>query len=281
MKNMFKLLTSVFVLFSLMINISFAQNGKTKCITDELFWESVQDDPTILERRNELNAFIENYLKTNKGKEKGDKKRKAMESAEKYLVDYENGLIKLIDPPFCNSKEEPGYIKGYISGLRENGGQYTHGAIWGIIAYIMMDEKEKGYSLMSMINPVNKTKHKKECEIYRKEPYVICADIYSNESNIGLGGWSWYTGSASWYYRLGLEYILGFKVIEGEKITINPKVPDHWKEFKIKYKNAQAVYNISLKKGESYRIQINGEVFKEDYIPLYEKGNYEIVITFS
>ncbi|WBW98758.1 GH36-type glycosyl hydrolase domain-containing protein [Oceanirhabdus sp. W0125-5] len=209
-----------------------------------------------------------------------EKTQKAMESAEKYLVDYENGLIKLLDPPFRNCKEEPGYIKGYISGIRENGGQYTHGVIWGIIAYIMLNQEEKGYRLMSMINPINKTKHLRDCETYKKEPYVTCADVYSNESNIGLGGWSWYTGSASWYYRLGIEYLLGFKIIEGQKIMINPKVPDSWEEFKIKYKNEEAIYNITLKKGERYKIIINGERFNEDYIPLYEKGNYEVIITF-
>ncbi len=209
-----------------------------------------------------------------------DKTEKAMESAEKYLVDYENGLIKLLYPPFRECKEEPGYIKGYLSGVRENGGQYTHGVIWGIIAYILINQEEKGYKLMSMINPVNKTKHFTDCQKYKKEPYVTCADVYSNESNNGLGGWSWYTGSASWYYTLGIEYLLGFKVVEGQKIIINPKVPSSWNEFKIKYKNEEAVYNISVKKGKSYKVFINGEHFNEDYIPLYKEGSYDVMVIF-
>lgn len=150
-----------------------------------------------------------------------DKKYISMESLENHLVDKENGLIKLLDPPFEKSKLEPGYIKSYLPGTRENGGQYTHGAIWAIIAETMLGFGDKAVELFRMINPIEHSKTRESAQKYKVEPYAIVADIYSHENLSGRGGWSWYTGSSSWMIKLGIEYILGLKIEKGI-LTIKP-----------------------------------------------------------
>ena len=175
-----------------------------------------------------------------------DKKYISMESLENHLVDKEAGIIKLLDPPFDKSKLEPGYIKMYLPGVRENGGQYTHASIWAIIAEAMLGFGEKAYEYYRMINPIEHAKTKDEAKRYKVEPYVISADIYGTANLSGRGGWTWYTGSASWYYNAGIENILGFK-IEGNKIKINPCIPNDWKEYSISYKKENTLYNIKVK----------------------------------
>ena len=138
-----------------------------------------------------------------------DKKYIAMESLENHLVDRENGIIKLLDPPFEKGKLEPGYIKSYLPGVRENGGQYTHAAVWVIIAESLLGFGNKALELYRMINPIEHTRTKEACNKYKVEPYVIPADIYGAGNLIGRGGWTWYTGSSSWYYEAGIKYILG------------------------------------------------------------------------
>ena len=174
-----------------------------------------------------------------------DKKYISMESLENHLVDKENGLIKLLDPPFENGKLEPGYIKAYVPGTRENGGQYTHGAIWAIISESMLGFGDKALELYRMINPIEHARTKEAAIKYKVEPYVIAADIYGKENLAGRGGWTWYTGSSSWYYIAGIEYILGLKIVEN-KLKIQPCIPKTWKEYKIKYKYKRSIYNIKV-----------------------------------
>ena len=152
-----------------------------------------------------------------------DKKYISMESLEKHLIDREAGIIKLLDPPFEKSKLEPGYIKAYIPGTRENGGQYTHGAIWAIIAESMLGFGDKAWEYFRMINPIEHSRTKEEAKKYKVEPYVIAADIYGG-GLAGRGGWTWYTGSAGWIYTLQVEYILGIK-IKHNIMKIKPCVP--------------------------------------------------------
>ncbi len=175
-----------------------------------------------------------------------DKKYISIESLENHLVDKENGLIKLLDPPFEKSKLEPGYIKSYLPGTRENGGQYTHGAIWAIIAEAMLGFGDKAVELFRMINPIEHSKTRESAQKYKVEPYVIVADIYGHENLAGRGGWSWYTGSASWMLKAGIEYILGFK-IENNELTINPCISKDWKEYQINYKYNDTIYHIIVK----------------------------------
>ncbi len=196
-----------------------------------------------------------------------DKKYICMENLENHLIDKENKIIKLLDPPFEKSKLKPGYIKAYLPGVRENGGQYTHAATWVIIAQAMLGFSNKAMELYKMINPIEHSKTKDLSKKYKVEPYVIPADIYGTDNLAGRGGWTWYTGSASWYYKAGIENILGFK-IENGYINIDPIIPKEWKEYKIQYKWQDNIYNIHIKNP-------NGKD-KVNYISLKEKEKLKI-----
>ena len=209
-----------------------------------------------------------------------DKKYISMESLENHLVDRENGIIKLLDPPFEKGKLNPGYIKSYLPGVRENGGQYTHSSCWVIIAESILGFGDKALEYYRMINPIEHSRTKEASNKYKVEPYVIPADIYGAGNLAGRGGWTWYTGSASWYYMAGIEYILGFK-IENNTIQINPCIPKEWKEYEIKYRYKNAIYNIKVKNPEGKntgisKIIINGKEIengKENGIKLDERAN--------
>ena len=175
-----------------------------------------------------------------------DKKYIAMESLENHLVNKEEGIIKLLDPPFENGKLNPGYIKSYLPGVRENGGQYTHASCWVIIAEAILGFGDKALEYFRMINPIEHSKTMESANKYKVEPYVISADIYGADNLIGRGGWTWYTGSASWYYKAGIEYILGLR-IENGKLRFEPCIPSNWKEYSIKYKWESSIYNVKVK----------------------------------
>jgi len=132
-----------------------------------------------------------------------------MESMDQHLVRRDDGLVQLFDPPFDRSKLNPGYIKSYIPGVRENGGQYTHGAIWAAMAFAKMGDYARAWEIFHILNPVRHGGTAEQIEIYKVEPYVIAADVYAMTPHVGRGGWSWYTGSASWMYRLLVETLLG------------------------------------------------------------------------
>lgn len=180
----------------------------------------------------------------------------SLESLEKYLVRHEDGLILLFTPPFDKSKLEPGYIKGYVPGVRENGGQYTHAAAWVIYAYALMGMGDKAHYLFNMINPINHTSTSMECHRYKAEPYVIAADVYTVDPHKGRGGWTWYTGSAGWIYKAALEGILGFNK-KGSKLVINPSIPKVWGEYTIEYRYGKTYYTIHVKnpKGVSHGVR--------------------------
>ena len=175
-----------------------------------------------------------------------EKKESAMKSLENHLVDNENGLIKLLDPAFDKSELEPGYIKSYIPGVRENGGQYTHAAVWTIIAETILGNGNKAVEWYKMINPIEHSRTKKEANRYKVEPYVMPADIYGNQNLLGQGGWTWYTGSSGWYYTAGIEYILGLKIYHNV-LTINPCIPKDWDGYSIQFKYKENIYNINVK----------------------------------
>ena len=207
-----------------------------------------------------------------------DKKYISMESLENHLVDRENGIIKLLDPPFEKGKLNPGYIKAYLPGVRENGGQYTHSSCWVIIAESILGFGDKALEYYRIINPIEHSRTKEASNKYKVEPYVIPADIYGAGNLAGRGGWTWYTGSASWYYMAGIEYILGFK-IKNNTIKINPCIPKDWKEYEIKYRYENAIYNIKIKNPEGKnkgvtKILVNGkEIEKENGIKLEKSAN--------
>ena len=206
-----------------------------------------------------------------------DRTKEAMDSLDKYLVDKENKLIKLLSPPFDKGVLEPGYIKGYVAGVRENGGQYTHAATWVILALTKLGMGDKAQKYFNMINPINHALNKEGADKYKVEPYVIAADVYIKKPHEGRGGWSWYTGSSGWMYIVGIRDILGLKVIEGKGYKIEPCIPESWNEYEIKINNEKEQYNIKVQRGENKGITINNKTFTEDLIPK-NQGNLDIKI---
>ena len=205
-----------------------------------------------------------------------DKKYIAMESLENHLIDRNNGIIKLLDPPFENGDLNPGYIKAYLPGTRENGGQYTHGAIWAIIAEAMLGFGNKATNLYKMINPINHAKSLEQVNKYRVEPYVVAADIYGCGNLAGSGGWTWYTGSSSWYYICAIKYILGLN-IEGDELYIEPCISSEWNSYEIKYRYKDSIYNIKVKNtnssnGAVTELLLNGNKVEDKKIKLTNDG---------
>ncbi|MFO7576034.1 MAG: glucoamylase family protein [Bacteroidales bacterium] len=169
----------------------------------------------------------------------------AMESVNNRLVRHEDSLVQLLDPPFDKSDLNPGYIKGYVPGVRENGGQYTHAAIWTAMAFAKLGDSKKAWEILKLINPINHAKTPEDVVKYKVEPYVIAADVYALEPHVGRGGWTWYTGSAGWMYRLIVESLLGLR-LESDKLYIEPCIPSDWNTYKIHYRYRETMYHIML-----------------------------------
>ena len=177
----------------------------------------------------------------------GDAKRSrmAMEAVDRRLVRRDHALVQLLDPPFDKSDMNPGYIKGYVPGVRENGGQYTHAAIWAAMAFAALDDSRRAWELLAMINPVNHARSPEGMATYKVEPYVVAADVYALSPHEGRGGWTWYTGSAGWMYRLIVESLLGLR-LEVDKLRFAPCLPAEWKTFKVYYRYRETVYEIAV-----------------------------------
>jgi len=175
----------------------------------------------------------------------GDPKRSrtAMAAVDRRLVRRDHALIQLLDPPFDKSTLNPGYIKGYVPGVRENGGQYTHGAIWTVMAFAALGDSRRAWELFDMINPVNHASSEAAIATYKVEPYVVAADVYAVAPHTGRGGWTWYTGSAGWLYRLIVESLLGLR-LEVDKLRFAPCLPADWETFKLHYRYRETVYHI-------------------------------------
>ena len=171
--------------------------------------------------------------------------RMAMAAVDQRLVHRDHALIQLLDPPFDKSDLNPGYIKGYVPGVRENGGQYTHAAIWAAMAFAALGDSRRAWELLAMINPVNHAASPAAVANYGVEPYVVAADVYALAPHIGRGGWTWYTGSAGWMYRLIVESLLGLR-LEVDKLRFAPCLPADWKEFKVHYRYRETVYHIAV-----------------------------------
>jgi cellobiose phosphorylase len=174
-----------------------------------------------------------------------ERSRMAMEAVDRRLVRRDHALIQLLDPPFDTSELNPGYIKGYVPGVRENGGQYTHGAIWAVMAFAALGDSRRAWELLAMINPVNHARSPEGIAAYKVEPYVVAADVYALPPHEGRGGWTWYTGSAGWMYRLIVESLLGLR-LEVDKLHFAPCLPEDWKAFKVYYRYRETVYEIDV-----------------------------------
>ena len=174
-----------------------------------------------------------------------ERSRKAMQAVDQRLVRRNSSLIQLFDPPFDRSDQDPGYIKGYVPGVRENGGQYTHAAIWTVMAFAELGETQRAWELFAMINPIRHGATPRRIATYKVEPYVVAADLYAVPPHTGRGGWTWYTGSASWMYRLIIESLLGLH-LEVDQLRFTPRIPAEWKSFKLHYRFREAVYHITV-----------------------------------
>ena len=201
---------------------------------------------------------------------------RAMAAVEEYLIRRGDGLVILFTPPFDRGKLDPGYIKGYVPGVRENGGQYTHAALWTLIAFAKLGDGERAGELFSLLNPVNHSSTRAGLHKYKVEPYVAVGDVYAVPPHTGRGGWTWYTGSAGWMYRAGLESIIGFK-LRGERLQIDPCVPRWWRDFEITYRRGRTTYRIKVENplGVSrgvVSVDLDNVIQPSDEIPLVDDG---------
>lgn len=212
-----------------------------------------------------------------------ERARRAMKSLDEYLVRPGDDLVLLFTPPFDKTPRDPGYIKGYPPGIRENGGQYTHAAAWSVIAFAMMGYGDKAHSLFSMINPITHASTPAGLYRYRLEPYVAAADVYSEPPHTGRGGWSWYTGSSGWVYRAGIEWILGI-ARRGETLRLDPCIPCDWQAFTVTYKHGASRYLINVQNPSRVtrgvvRIELDGEALPaaDRTVPLRDDGTEHVI----
>jgi cyclic beta-1,2-glucan synthetase len=215
---------------------------------------------------------------------------RAMAAVEEYLVRRGDGLVLLFTPPFDRSPLDPGYIKGYLPGVRENGGQYTHAAIWCIIAFAALGDGDRACELFSILNPINHASTRAGIQRYKVEPYVAAADIYAESHHVGRGGWTWYTGSASWMYRAGIEWILGFR-LRGTVLSIDPTIPRAWPRFRatFRYHSAQYTLTVENPRGATRGItaaQVDGTPLAVPShgaaeIALLDKGDHDIRVVLG
>jgi cyclic beta-1,2-glucan synthetase len=203
---------------------------------------------------------------------------RAMASVDEHLVRREEGLVLLFTPPFDRTDRDPGYIKGYPPGIRENGGQYTHAAIWSAMAFAMLGDGDKAMELMSLLNPIHHASSRTATHRYKVEPYVVAADVYGQAPHAGRGGWTWYTGSSAWMYRAGLEWILGLRV-QGASLVVDPCIPKAWPRFEIDFRHGTARYEITVENPRSVNRGVTGVELDGRYlsgssarIPLVDDG---------
>jgi cellobiose phosphorylase len=200
----------------------------------------------------------------------------AMESVGRYLVRQDARLIMLLTPAFDRMPHDPGYIKGYVPGVRENGAQYTHAALWTVLATAMRGEGNRAFELFQLLNPLTHARTPDDVARYKVEPYVVAADVYTAERHVGRGGWTWYTGSASWMYRVALEAILGFRR-EGNRLTLDPVIPEEWEGFELDYRHGNTVYAIRVSNPAHVsrgviRIAMDGQTAEGGWIELLDDG---------
>jgi cyclic beta-1,2-glucan synthetase len=210
-----------------------------------------------------------------------ERQARAMRSLEEHLIRDDARVLTLLTPPFDKTPNDPGYIKGYLPGVRENGAQYTHAALWTVLATALRGDGDRAFELFQMLNPLTHARTPQEVATYKVEPYVVAADVYTAAGHLGRGGWTWYTGSASWMYRVGLEAILGFTK-RGDTLTIAPCVPRDWPEFTIEYRHGRSLYAITVQGsgepgGGAAEVTLDGRPLDSAVIPLADDGTRHTV----
>ncbi|MFW6052888.1 MAG: GH36-type glycosyl hydrolase domain-containing protein [Desulfosalsimonas sp.] len=230
-----------------------------------------------------VDSIAQSWAVLSGGAEDSARCASAMEAVAENLVKPEHQLIQLFTPPFDKTSRDPGYIKGYPPGIRENGGQYTHAATWAVWAFAELGQGNRAEWLFRMLNPIYHANTAKKIARYRVEPYVIAADVYSMPPHNGRGGWTWYTGSGGWMYRLGLEAILGFHRV-GDALRIEPCIPKAWPEFKVIYRHGRSQYHIHVlnPKGVSRSVEqitLDGVTLSGKEIALVDENRrYEVTV---
>jgi cellobiose phosphorylase len=208
--------------------------------------------------------------------------RTAMAAVDRRLVRRDAGLVQLFDPPFDRTPLDPGYIKGYIPGVRENGGQYTHAAIWTAMAFAELGDGARAWELFTLLNPVNHGGTAQQIATYKVEPYVVAADVYAVPPHTGRGGWTWYTGSAGWMYRLLVETLLGVN-LEGDRLRLAPRMPPSWTTYKIHYRYRSTVYHITVNRSVAPadgadRLSLDGSDLPGGTLPLQDDRQVHAVV---
>jgi cyclic beta-1,2-glucan synthetase len=207
---------------------------------------------------------------------------RAMAAVDRQLVRRSDGLVLLLTPPFNHTSHDPGYIKGYVPGIRENGGQYTHASVWALIAFAELGDGDKAGELFRMLNPINHSNSRASVQRYKVEPYVVAGDIYAEAPHVGRGGWTWYTGAAGWLYRAGVEWILGFRV-RGMSLTIDPCIPRNWPSYSMKFRYHSSLYNIQVENPSGVTrgvalTELDGKILPgAAHIPLADDGAVHII----
>jgi cyclic beta-1,2-glucan synthetase len=198
--------------------------------------------------------------------------RQGMEAVERHLVREREKLVLLLTPPFDHSEPNPGYIMGYPPGLRENGGQYTHGSLWTAFAWARLREGHNAVRLLQFMNPIELSRSPEDSARYRGEPYATAADVYAAKGHVGQAGWTNYTGSAAWMYRIWLEDVLGFRV-EGDRFTVDPVIPAEWPGFEMTYRRSNTVYEITVLRHDGERmIELDGVMVSSGSIQFDDSG---------
>jgi cyclic beta-1,2-glucan synthetase len=211
---------------------------------------------------------------------------RAMNAVRAHLVRRDAQVVLLLTPPFDRMAHDPGYIKGYIPGIRENGGQYTHAAIWTVIALARLGMGNEAMELFHMLNPVNHMRNQDDVERYRAEPYAVAADVYAHPAHIGRGGWTWYTGSAGWMYQAAIHGLLGLRR-SGATIAVNPSIPSVWTGYSVEWTIGRTRYRFTISNPEQ-RCQgvasatLDGALVDANAIPLHDDGGIrEVTITLG
>jgi len=197
--------------------------------------------------------------------------RRAMESADQRLVDESGRLVRLFTPPFDHSQPHPGYLMGYPPGLRENGGQYTHGSLWLAMAWARLGNGARAVHLLKLMNPIELSRTPEDVARYRGEPYALGADVSTAPGMVGRCGWTWYTGSAAWMYRIWVEEVLGFQ-LRGDTLTLHPVLPPDWPGFDMTYRHRSTIYEISVRAGAESQWELDGDKLEGAHISLVDDG---------
>jgi len=242
------------------------------------------DDGTPLGTATALECRIDSIAQSwsvISGAGRPDRQRLAMQSLEEHLVDPDARLIRLLTPPFDEMPHDPGYIKGYVPGVRENGAQYTHAAIWAVLAAAMLGDGTRAMSWFTLLNPFTHTDTPEGVATYRVEPYAIAADVYTAPGAVGRGGWTWYTGSASWMYRVGIEALIGVQRT-GDRLRLEPCVPPEWPSLTVSYRVGTSRYEIEvawpgLLRTQGALVTLDGRPMPDGWIPLVDDGAVHVV----